>query len=82
MGRELEQLQGHPPLRAARVNADDVVALLRQEVQKVGSQAEYSRRTGVCLQQVNQVLNRVMKRPPTAVLNALGLKAVVVYEKK
>lgn len=64
------------------MNADDVRAMLRAKVQEAGSQSEYCRRTGVCFQQVNATLNRVSKNPPTAILNALGLKRVISYEPK
>lgn len=64
------------------MTSDDVRALLKAKVEEAGSQSEYCRRTGVCFQQVNATLNRVSKNPPTAILNALGLKKVITFEPK
>jgi DNA-binding phage protein len=57
---------------------DEVVRILRQEVARAGSQAEWARETGVSRPNLNSTITG--KRPPTKdVLNALSLKKVFAY---
>jgi DNA-binding phage protein len=58
----------------------EVVRILRQEVERAGSQAEWARRTGVSRPNLNSTITG--KRPPTRdVLRALSLKKVFAYQK-
>jgi len=58
---------------------DDVVRVLRQEVQKVGTQAEFARKGKVRATNLNSTITG--KRPPTKdVLRTLNLKKVFAYE--
>lgn len=59
------------------LDADEVVSLLAQEVESVGGQSEWARRTGVDRSILNRILRR--RRPLTeSVVKALGLKTVVL----
>jgi hypothetical protein len=58
----------------------EVVRILREEVTRAGSQAEWARRTGVSRPNLNSTITG--KRPPTRdVLHALSLKKVFAYQK-
>jgi hypothetical protein len=58
----------------------EVVRILREEVGRAGSQAEWARRTGVSRPNLNSTITG--KRPPTRdVLRALDLKKVFAYQK-
>ena len=58
----------------------EVVRILRDEVGRAGSQAEWARRTGVSRPNLNSTITG--KRPPTRdVLRALSLKKVFAYQK-
>ena len=60
---------------------DEVVRILRQEVARAGSQAEWARETGVSRPNLNSTITG--KRPPTKdVLNALSLKKVFAYTRQ
>jgi hypothetical protein len=56
----------------------EVMALLRQEVKRAGTQAAWARRTGVSTALVNDVL-RGNRGPGPAILRGLGLRKVVRY---
>jgi hypothetical protein len=59
---------------------DEVVRILRDEVERAGSQAEFARRTGVSRPNLNSAITG--NRPPTKdVLEALKLKKVFAYER-
>ena len=59
---------------------EEVVRILREEVERAGSQAEWARRTGVSRPNLNSTITG--KRPPTRdVLRALNLKKVFAYRK-
>ena len=54
---------------------DDVVALLRREVEKAGGQSAWSKKKGISRTVLNRVLNG--RKPPTAgIIAALNLRAV------
>jgi len=58
---------------------DDVVRILRKEVEKAGTQAEFARNENVRATSLNSTVNG--KRPPTKdVLRALNLRKVFAYE--
>jgi hypothetical protein len=60
---------------------DEVVRILRKEVEQAGSQAEFARRTGVSRPNLNSAITG--NRPPTRdVLQALNLKKVFAYERE
>jgi len=60
------------------LDTDDVRRLLRQEVERVGSQSEWARRTGVGRTYLNHVMSG--RRNPGPDFNrALKLTKVVVY---
>ncbi len=57
---------------------EDVLALLRKQVKKAGSQVAWSRKTGICRPNLNNILNE--HRPLRGViLSALGLQ--IAYAK-
>jgi DNA-binding transcriptional regulator YdaS (Cro superfamily) len=64
------------------MNASEVRQLLQKAVQEAGSQAAFARKNGVIPSRVSYVLNGTFKCPPTDILNALGLKKVVLFEPK
>ena len=58
---------------------EDVVRLLRDEVERAGSQAEWARRTGVDRTSLNGALSG-RKRPTKDILKTLKLEKVVAYK--
>jgi hypothetical protein len=59
---------------------EDVIRILREEVEDAGGQAEWARQMGVNRPNMNSAITG--KRPPTRdVLKALGLRKVFAYEK-
>jgi len=56
----------------------EVLQVLRQEIQKAGSQAEWARRNAINRTYLNKVLNR-QRSPGPAILNALKIENVTVY---
>jgi DNA-binding phage protein len=59
------------------LDLDDVVCLLRSEVNRAGGQAAWAKATGVNRVLVNRALSG--QRPPTKkMINALGLRPVFV----
>jgi hypothetical protein len=60
---------------------EDVISLLRSEVKRAGSQAAWSKKTGVSRIKVNQVLNG-HKSPTAAIIGALKLRWVIVAKPK
>ena len=61
-----------------RIN--DIIPILRHEVERAGSQAEWARKTGVNRANLNSTLTG--KRPPTKdILKALNLRKVFAYER-
>jgi hypothetical protein len=59
----------------------EVVALLRQRCQQVGSQKNFADANSISAQYVTDVLNR-RREPGGAILDALGLRKVVSYKAK
>ena len=60
---------------------DDVISLLRSEVERAGGQATWAQKAGVHRVYVNKVLNG--HRPPNkAIINALSLRMVFVSRSK
>jgi hypothetical protein len=60
---------------------DDVISLLRSEVERAGNQEAWARKAGVHRAYLNKVLNG--HRPPNkATINALGLRMVFVARSK
>jgi lambda repressor-like predicted transcriptional regulator len=59
---------------------EDIVSLLRSEVERAGSQAAWSKKTGINRTLLNGVLNR--RRPPTSpiIMKALKLRLVFVFK--
>jgi DNA-binding phage protein len=57
-------------------DVEDVIALLRREIDRVGGQSEWARQTGVGRADINRVLNG-RRLPATKLCVALGLKWVV-----
>ena len=60
---------------------EDVISLLRSEVNEAGGQAAWSKKTGVSRIKVNQVLNG-HKSPTAAIIEALRLRWVIVAKPK
>jgi DNA-binding phage protein len=60
---------------------DDVISLLRSEVERAGNQEAWAQKAGVHRVYVNKVLNG--HRPPNqAIINALSLRMVFVPKSK
>jgi hypothetical protein len=60
---------------------EDIIKILRGEIKRAGSQAEWARRTKANRANLNSTLNG--NRPPTNdVLRALSLRKVFAYEKQ
>jgi transcriptional regulator with XRE-family HTH domain len=59
-------------------NIDDVVSLLRREVQACGSQEAFATKAGVSQQYVGDIL-RGQRLPGEKILNALGLEKIAYY---
>jgi DNA-binding transcriptional regulator YdaS (Cro superfamily) len=60
-----------------RLDLNDVLRLLTREVERVGGQSEWARRTGVDRTHVNQVM-RGRKVPAGRIVRALGLKKLLL----
>ncbi|HEY6676439.1 MAG TPA: hypothetical protein VIZ87_06600 [Terrimicrobium sp.] len=58
---------------------EDVIRLLRDEVERAGSQAEWARRTGVDRTSLNAALSG-RKYPTEDILKILNLEKVVAFE--
>ncbi len=58
----------------------DVLALLNKSCQEAGGVSSFARANGLSPAYVSQALSKIRK-PGPAILNALGLKRVVLYEK-
>jgi DNA-binding phage protein len=62
------------------LDENDVLRLLREEVDRAGGQSAWARRSGIDRVYLNRVLNG--KRPlPLRIVKALNLKRVFAYEK-
>ena len=62
------------------LNENDVLRLLREEVDRAGGQSAWARRSGIDRVYLNRVLNG--KRPlPPRIVKALNLKRAFAYEK-
>lgn len=61
------------------MNADKVIALLRDECSRAGSQRAWAMKHGISAPYVADVL-RGRREPAGKVLDALGLERVVTYE--
>jgi len=59
------------------LQVQDVIKLLRDEIERAGSQSEWARQTGVQRTQINRVLN-LRRLPPSQLCRALGLEWVIV----
>jgi DNA-binding transcriptional regulator YdaS (Cro superfamily) len=60
---------------------DDVVAMLRRECRKAGSQAAWAQAHGLSAVYVSDVCSG-RRAPAAAILTALGLERVVTYRRK
>jgi DNA-binding phage protein len=60
-----------------RLDLNDVLRLLRRDVERAGGQAEWARRTGVDRTHLNQVM-RGRKLPAGRIVRALGLKKLLL----
>jgi DNA-binding transcriptional regulator YdaS (Cro superfamily) len=60
-----------------RLDLNDVLRLLTQEVERAGGQSAWSRRTGVDRSRLNQVM-RGRELPAGRIIRALGLKKLVL----
>jgi hypothetical protein len=60
------------------LNAQDVLALLRAEVAKSGSQSKWARQHGVDRSVVSAVINGTKPLQPK-IIRALGLKGTIAY---
>jgi DNA-binding transcriptional regulator YdaS (Cro superfamily) len=63
------------------LDENDVLRLLREVVDRAGSQSAWARRSGIDRTLLNQVLRGKKRLPPT-IIQALKLKKVVAYERK
>jgi DNA-binding phage protein len=64
---------------ALTLELDEVLGILREEVEKAGGQTEFARKTGVNRPNLNSTL--LKKRPPTRdILKALNLRKTFGYE--
>jgi DNA-binding phage protein len=64
---------------AVTLGLDEVLGILREEVEKAGGQTEFARKTGVNRPNLNSTL--LQKRPPTRdILKALNLRKTFGYE--
>jgi DNA-binding phage protein len=61
------------------MRVEDVLALLRRDIDRVGSQAEWARQTGIDRSMINLVLNG-QRLPPLKLCQALGLKWVITNQ--
>jgi DNA-binding phage protein len=58
-------------------NVQDVIELIRGEIERVGGQSEWSRQTGIQRSLINRVLNG-QRMPPSQLCRILGLEWVIV----
>lgn len=67
-----------PPLRQVRIfEPEDVVSLLRFEVQQTGSQLAWAKKAGLDRPTLNNILNG--RKPITpSIIRALGLRIAIV----
>jgi DNA-binding phage protein len=69
-----------PPIRRVRIfEQEDVLALLRAEIERPGSQSAWARKTGAD----RSFLNRILKghwHPTKAIIEALGLRLAAVSD--
>jgi DNA-binding phage protein len=61
------------------LNIEEVLELLRLDIDRVGGQSEWARQTGVSRMQINRAL-KGRRMPPSQLCHALGLKWVVVRQ--
>jgi hypothetical protein len=61
------------------LNIQDVIELLRAEIDRVGGQSEWARQTGIERALINRVLNG-RRLPPSILCRALGLEWVLVHQ--
>jgi hypothetical protein len=61
------------------LDEEDVLRLLREDIDRAGSQSAWARRTGCDRANLNLVLKGKRHLPPT-IIKALKLKKVVAYE--
>jgi DNA-binding phage protein len=59
------------------LNVQDVIALIRGEIDRVGGQSEWARQTGIQRSLINRVLNG-RRMPPSQLCRILGLEWVIV----
>jgi DNA-binding transcriptional regulator YdaS (Cro superfamily) len=59
------------------LNIEDVLELLRLDIDRVGGQSEWARQTGVSRMQINRALNG-RRMPPSHLCQALGLEWFIV----
>lgn len=66
-----------PPLRRVRIfESEDVLSLLRFEVQQAGSQAAWAKKNGLDRPKLNSILNG--RKPLTpSIIRALGLRIAI-----
>ena len=67
-----------PPLTQVRIfEPEDVMSLLRADIERVGDQSAWARKAGIERTIVNQILNG--HKPPTiSIIEALGLRVAIV----
>ena len=58
---------------------EDVVSLLREEVQRAGSQEAFAKKTGIHRTALNKVLNGA-RLPPSSIVDVLGLAPIYVFK--
>jgi hypothetical protein len=58
------------------LHVQDLLRLLRHEIDRVGGQSEWARQTGICRTYINKVLNG-RKLPGPSICRALGLERAV-----
>ena len=61
------------------LNIEEVLELLRLDIDRVGGQSEWARQTGVSRMQINRAI-KGRRMPPSQLCHALGLKWVVVRQ--
>jgi hypothetical protein len=65
------------PMKPLRVQ--DLLRLLRRDINRVGGQSEWARQTGICRTYINRVLNG-RKPPGPSIWRALGFKRAVLRD--
>ena len=58
---------------------EDVVSLLREEVQRAGSQGAFAKKNGIHRTALNKVLNGA-RMPPSSIIDVLGLAPIYVFK--